>query len=120
MAIDLAAPARKPGILASMTRVHMDVCIVMRFGTETWPGGDIANMILNPNFCSRRHPTWRTLRKFPISLDCSDRGRVRLRRSGCRAPSPLDPTDPYSYADSVARVDEKTLTLSEPTKQAAG
>jgi len=31
---------------------------------------------------------------------------------------PADPTDPYSYADSVARVDEKTLTLSEPTKQA--
>jgi predicted Zn-dependent protease len=31
---------------------------------------------------------------------------------------PVDPTDPYSYADSVARVDEKTLTLSEPTKQA--
>jgi len=31
---------------------------------------------------------------------------------------PVDPTDPYSYADSVGRVDEKTLTLSEPTKQA--
>ncbi|HEY2526698.1 MAG TPA: hypothetical protein VGJ20_01930 [Xanthobacteraceae bacterium] len=31
---------------------------------------------------------------------------------------PTDPTDPDSYADSVARVDEKTLTLCEPTKQA--
>ncbi len=31
---------------------------------------------------------------------------------------PTDPTDPYSYADSVMRVDEKTLTLSAPTKDA--
>lgn len=31
---------------------------------------------------------------------------------------PTDPTDPYSYADSVQRVDEKTLTLSGPTKEA--
>ena len=33
-------------------------------------------------------------------------------------PRPADPTDPYSYADSVQRVDEKTLTMSAPTKEA--
>jgi DNA-binding transcriptional MerR regulator/predicted Zn-dependent protease len=33
-------------------------------------------------------------------------------------PRPTDPTDAYSYADSVARVDQKTLTLSTPTKEA--
>jgi predicted Zn-dependent protease len=33
-------------------------------------------------------------------------------------PRPTDPTDPYSYADSVERVDQKTLTLSGPTKAA--
>jgi predicted Zn-dependent protease len=31
---------------------------------------------------------------------------------------PTDPTDPYSYANSVKRVDEKTLTLSAQTKDA--
>jgi predicted Zn-dependent protease len=33
-------------------------------------------------------------------------------------PRPADPTDPYSYADSIERVDQKTLTLSGPTKDA--
>jgi predicted Zn-dependent protease len=33
-------------------------------------------------------------------------------------PRPSDPTDPYSYADSIERVDQKTLTLSGPTKDA--
>lgn len=33
-------------------------------------------------------------------------------------PRPTDPTDAYSYADSVQRVDEKTLSLSPPTKEA--
>jgi len=33
-------------------------------------------------------------------------------------PRPADPTDAYSYADSVERVDQKTLTLSTPTKEA--
>jgi len=31
---------------------------------------------------------------------------------------PADPTDPYSYADSIERVNQKTLTLSGPTKDA--
>ncbi|MBL8697690.1 MAG: hypothetical protein JNK67_04935 [Alphaproteobacteria bacterium] len=31
---------------------------------------------------------------------------------------PADPADPHSYADSVARVDQKTLTLSAPTRAA--
>jgi len=33
-------------------------------------------------------------------------------------PRPTDPTDPYSYADSIQRVDEATLMLSTPTKEA--
>ena len=33
-------------------------------------------------------------------------------------PRPADPTDPYSYADSIERVNQKTLTLSGPTKDA--
>lgn len=33
-------------------------------------------------------------------------------------PRPADPTDPYSYADSVERIDQKSLTLSGPTKAA--
>jgi hypothetical protein len=33
-------------------------------------------------------------------------------------PRPPDPTDPYSYADSVERVDQKSLTLSGPTRDA--
>ena len=35
-----------------------------------------------------------------------------------RIPRPLDPSDPYSYADGVARLDQKTLVLSESTKDA--
>jgi predicted Zn-dependent protease len=31
---------------------------------------------------------------------------------------PADPTDPYSYADSIERVNQKTLTLSGPTRDA--
>ena len=33
-------------------------------------------------------------------------------------PRPSDPTDPYSYSNGVQRMDEKTLTLSEPTRRA--
>jgi len=44
--------------------------------------------------------------------------RVRACIAASALARPVDPTDPYSYAHSVARVDEKTLTLSEPTKQA--
>ena len=33
-------------------------------------------------------------------------------------PRPVDPSDPYSYADSVGRLDEKSLALSEQTLQA--
>jgi hypothetical protein len=33
-------------------------------------------------------------------------------------PRPADPSDPYSYADSVDRLDQKTLELSPPTKEA--
>jgi predicted Zn-dependent protease len=33
-------------------------------------------------------------------------------------PRPTDPTDPYSYVDSLERVNQKTLTLSTPTKKA--
>lgn len=33
-------------------------------------------------------------------------------------PRPADPTDAYSYSDSVERTDEKRLTFSEPTQQA--
>ena len=33
-------------------------------------------------------------------------------------PRPLDPSDPYSYADGVIRLDQKTLVLSGPTKDA--
>lgn len=33
-------------------------------------------------------------------------------------PRPADPTDPYSYADSVERLDQKSLTLSPPVKEA--
>ena len=33
-------------------------------------------------------------------------------------PRPADPSDPYSYADSVKRMDEKSLTLSPPVKAA--
>lgn len=33
-------------------------------------------------------------------------------------PRPADPTDPYSYADSIERVDQKSLTLSGPTREA--
>lgn len=33
-------------------------------------------------------------------------------------PRPADPTDPLSYADGVERVDQKSLTLSGPTKAA--
>jgi hypothetical protein len=33
-------------------------------------------------------------------------------------PRPVDPGDPYSYANGVARLDEKTLTLSQPTRDA--
>lgn len=35
-------------------------------------------------------------------------------------PRPADPSDPYSYADSVKRLDEKSLTLSPPVKAAVG
>jgi predicted Zn-dependent protease len=31
---------------------------------------------------------------------------------------PLDPSDPYSYANGVTRLDQKTLVLSNPTKDA--
>jgi hypothetical protein len=31
---------------------------------------------------------------------------------------PADPTDPYSYADSVERLNQKTLRLSAPTREA--
>lgn len=33
-------------------------------------------------------------------------------------PRPLDPSDPYSYASGVTRLDQKTLVLSNPTKDA--
>jgi predicted Zn-dependent protease len=33
-------------------------------------------------------------------------------------PRPLDPSDPYSYANGVMRLDQKTLVLSEQTKDA--
>ena len=33
-------------------------------------------------------------------------------------PRPLDPNDPYSYANGVTRLDQKTLVLSGPTKDA--
>ena len=33
-------------------------------------------------------------------------------------PRPLDPSDPYSYANGVTRLDQKTLVLSEPTNDA--
>ena len=33
-------------------------------------------------------------------------------------PRPLDPGDPYSYANGVKRLDQKTLVLSGPTKDA--
>ena len=33
-------------------------------------------------------------------------------------PRAADPTDPYSYSDSVERLDQKTLTLSAPVKEA--
>lgn len=33
-------------------------------------------------------------------------------------PRPLDPSDPYSYANGVTRLDQKTLVLSNPTKDA--
>lgn len=33
-------------------------------------------------------------------------------------PRPADPSDPYSYSDSVERLDQKTLTLSAPTREA--
>lgn len=33
-------------------------------------------------------------------------------------PRPADPRDPYSYSDGVARLDQKTLTLSPPTREA--
>jgi hypothetical protein len=33
-------------------------------------------------------------------------------------PRPADPTDPYSYSNGVQRLNEKTLTLSEPTRKA--
>lgn len=33
-------------------------------------------------------------------------------------PRAADPTDPYSYSDSVERLDQKTLVLSPPVKQA--
>jgi predicted Zn-dependent protease len=33
-------------------------------------------------------------------------------------PRPLDPSDPYSYANGVIRLDQKTLVLSDPTKDA--
>lgn len=29
-----------------------------------------------------------------------------------------DPTDPYSYSDGVARLDQKSLTLSDPVREA--
>ncbi len=33
-------------------------------------------------------------------------------------PRPLDPSDPYSYVNGVIRLDQKTLVLSDPTKDA--
>jgi hypothetical protein len=33
-------------------------------------------------------------------------------------PRPADPTDPYSYSNGVERLNEKTLVLSKPTKDA--
>jgi len=33
-------------------------------------------------------------------------------------PRPADPTDPYSYSDGVVRLEQKTLMLSEPTREA--
>jgi predicted Zn-dependent protease len=33
-------------------------------------------------------------------------------------PRPLDPSDPYSYANGVTRLDQKSLVLSNPTKDA--
>lgn len=33
-------------------------------------------------------------------------------------PRPADPADPYSYSDGVGRLDQKTLTLSAPTREA--
>lgn len=33
-------------------------------------------------------------------------------------PRPADQSDPYSYADSVKRLDEKSLTLSPPVQAA--
>lgn len=33
-------------------------------------------------------------------------------------PRPLDPTDPYSYSSGVTRLDQKTLVLSAPVKDA--
>lgn len=35
-----------------------------------------------------------------------------------RIPRPLDPTDPFSYANSVTRLDQKTLNLSDVVKDA--
>ncbi len=35
-----------------------------------------------------------------------------------KIPRAADPTDPYSYADGVPRLDQKTLVLSAPTKAA--
>jgi len=33
-------------------------------------------------------------------------------------PRPADPTDPYSYSDGLDRLAQKTLILSEPTREA--
>jgi predicted Zn-dependent protease len=33
-------------------------------------------------------------------------------------PRPADPTDPYSYSDGLDRLDQKTLTLSQSTREA--
>ncbi len=62
---------------------------------------------LNEPYESRRRLTERIAKELvPASLKALD------------IPRPADPSDPYSYASSVARLDQKGLVLSPPVKQA--
>lgn len=62
---------------------------------------------LSENYESRQRLTERIAKELvPASLKL------------LKIPRPADPTDPYSYSSGVARLDQKTLVLSEPVKDA--
>jgi predicted Zn-dependent protease len=77
------------------------------------------------DFCSIASYAMMTARRAGDSHESRKRLVQRLAKElvpaslgGLKIPRATDPSDPYSYADGIRRLDEKSLELSQPTRDA--